>query len=64
MELSHHVKNSHFNFSDGSLVSWESDRWNKFDWVEIDPCKTAIDQAHKDLGTFLYEQQSELKKFW
>ena len=52
------------NFSDGSLVSWDSDRWNKCDWVEIDPCKTAIEQAHQDLGDFLYDQHPPLKKFW
>ena len=50
-------------YSDGSVMDWDAERWNIQDWVEKDPCKTAIEQSPVDLGMFLYEQQTELCKF-
>ncbi|XP_053405478.1 NBAS subunit of NRZ tethering complex-like [Mercenaria mercenaria] len=49
--------------SESELVLWPTDRWCKLDWVDLEPCKTALEPNAVDLGEFIYEERPDFKKY-
>lgn len=45
------------------MVPWSTDRWFTPDWVEREPCKSALDPSGVDPGEFLYEEFPSLTKY-
>ncbi|XP_052794949.1 NBAS subunit of NRZ tethering complex-like [Mya arenaria] len=48
---------------DGSVVEWGTERWEVLDWVEREPCHTALALPTPDPGHFLYEEQPQWNKY-
>ncbi|ESP01249.1 hypothetical protein LOTGIDRAFT_212786 [Lottia gigantea] len=48
---------------DGSIEEWVTDTWRNIDWVEEDEFRLAVYPNPVDLGTFLYEENPNLKSF-
>ena len=54
--------NSFFN-REYRVTEWQSDCWVKPDWIQQEPCKSAVEPVTADLGEYLYEDQPELLKY-
>jgi hypothetical protein len=50
-------------YSESELVPWPTDRWCKLDWVEQQPCKSALEPVATDPGEFIYDERLEFKKY-
>ncbi|XP_052240269.1 NBAS subunit of NRZ tethering complex-like isoform X2 [Dreissena polymorpha] len=45
------------------VVEWAVDTWNPPDWVETDPCDSALALPIEDPGAFLYELHPDTQKY-
>ena len=50
-------------FSNNEVTSWPSESWDRADWCEIEPCKSAMEPVTVDIGEYLYESQPLLQKY-
>jgi len=48
---------------DGAVCDWPEERWEEPDWVELEPCSSALNASMVDPGDFLYDEHHDWIKY-